>query len=215
MLNCIPPTKESLERIERSTYCGASSNYKPTIVVSGDYAISPDVKSIGWKTLNGEDDFYICRLGDSVATKVTQFRNPTIAVTSNSDISSWNTNADVVFDNSTDKLYFLDEAGCITEDAAQDKSITWAKTKDGHKVMLYDASQIYQKNDMVEKDGWVYQSNIDDNVWTPDTIESRTAELWTEITRLKAEQAIHSQLIDYVNKGHLPPIHRYDWWEIE
>lgn len=186
MLSCVPPTREAIENMRCSNYCGASSGYKPAKVISD----------------------------------IAQYKNPAIAITSNSDISSWNTSADIVIDKSLNKVYYLDKAGCITEDTAQaESSMVWAKTKDGHKVMLYqqpyDASQAYQTNDIVEKDGRVYQSSIDNNVWIPDAIESRMAELWTEITRLKAKQAIHSQLIDYVNKGYLPPIYRYDWWEIE
>lgn len=82
-------------------------------------------------------------------------KNPSIAVTSNSDVSSWNTNADIVIDNSTGKAYcadkaketyaqivvenprpieatcMLDEAGCITTDSSKAKSILYQEVKDG------------------------------------------------------------------------------------
>jgi hypothetical protein len=84
-----------------------------------------------------------------------QRKNPSIAVTSNSDVSSWNTNADIVIDNSTGKAYcadkaketytqivvenprpieatcMLDEAGCITTDSSKAKSILYQEVKDG------------------------------------------------------------------------------------
>ena len=82
-------------------------------------------------------------------------KNPSVAVTSNSDISSWNTDADIVIDNSTGKAYcadkaketytqivvenprpieatcMLDEAGCITTDSSKAKSILYQEVKDG------------------------------------------------------------------------------------
>ena len=82
-------------------------------------------------------------------------KNPSIAVTSNSDISSWDTDADIVIDNSTGKAYYadkaketytqivvenprpieatcmLDEAGCITTDSSKAKSILYQEVKDG------------------------------------------------------------------------------------
>ena len=36
-------------------------------------------------------------------------RNPTIAITSNEDSSSWDTNADVVYVKNTDKVYCVDK----------------------------------------------------------------------------------------------------------
>ena len=132
-----------------------------------------------------------------------------IAVTTNSDISTWDTNADIVLDRSTDKVYFLDKAGCVTEDATQAKSIYWAEpAKGGHGITYYqqpyNASQAYQQGDLVEKGGWVYRSNKNDNVWSP---ELRLDELWSEIARLEAEEKIHSRLINYTNNI-LPP----SWW---
>ena len=143
-------------------------------------------------------------------------KNPSIAVTYNHDISTWDTDADIVLDKSLNQVYYLDKAGCVTEDKSQAKFITWAEIKNGDRVVFqqpYDASQAYQKNDLVEKDGRIYQSRIDNNVWAPDLIESRMSELWSEIVRLEAEEKIHSQLIDTINKGLLPPIYKYDWWE--
>ena len=145
--------------------------------------------------------------GDVYASK---YKPVKIAVTANSDISTWDTNADIVFDRSLNPVYYLDEAGRITEDAAQAKSIYWAEpAKGGHGVTYfqqpYDASQAYQKNDLVEKDGRIYRSNKNDNVWAPDLIESRMSELWSEIARLKVEEKFHSQLID--------TMYKYDWWE--
>lgn len=85
-------------------------------------------------------------------------KNPSIAVTSNSDISSWDTNADIVIDNSTGKTYYvdkakesytqiavknprpieatcmLDEAGCITTDSSKARSILYQEVKDGRIV---------------------------------------------------------------------------------
>ena len=167
-------------------YVGVSSGYKPVKVIYGsDSGECKPVKTV---------------------------------VTYNHDISTWDTNADIVFDRSLNPIYYLDEAGHITEDAAQAKSIYWAEPAKGGRGITYyqqpyDASQAYQKNDLVEKDGCVYQSSIDDNVWAPDLIESRMSELWTEITQLKAEEKIHSQLIDTINKSHLPPIYKYNWWK--
>lgn len=82
-------------------------------------------------------------------------KNPSIAVTSNSDISSWNTDADIVLDINTGKTYcvdkaketytqivtenpppikstcMLDEAGRITTDSSKAKSILYQEVKDG------------------------------------------------------------------------------------
>lgn len=212
MLSCIPPKSSG------DIYIGASSGYKPAKVITENSLTVNGIESMRWNRISeNNDDFYTCYLGDTIGTKVTQCEKPTIAITSNSDISSWNTDADIVIDSNTNEVYYLDKAGCVTEDKSQAKSIAWAKTKNGHKVMLYqqpyDASQAYQKNDLVEKDGWIYQSKINNNVWAPDLIESRMSELWSEIARLEAEEKIHSQLIDTINKSLLPPIYKYDWWE--
>ena len=127
-------------------------------------------------------------------------------VTYNHDISTWDTNADIAVDRSLNPVYYLDRTGCITEDATQAKSIYWAElAKDGRRITYYqqpfDASQAYQQGDLVEKDGKVYRSNKNDNVWSP---ESRLSELWSEIARLEAEENIHSQLINYINNNILP-----------
>lgn len=213
MLSCIPPHETS----NNGYYCGASSGYKPAKVITENGITVNGIESMRWSRIGeSNDDFYIGSLGDGIATKVTQCEKHTIAVTYNHDISTWDTDADIVLDKSLNQVYYLDKAGCVTEDKSQAKSITWAEIKNGDRVVFqqpYDASQAYQKNDLVEKNGWVYRSKIDDNVWAPDLIESRMSELWTEIARLKAEEKIHSQLIDTINKGHLPPIYRYDWWE--
>ena len=82
-------------------------------------------------------------------------KNPTIAITSNNDISSWNTDADIVINTNTGKTYcadkvketytqmvvknphpieatcMLDEAGCITTDSSKAKSILYQEVKDG------------------------------------------------------------------------------------
>lgn len=211
MLSCIPPKSSD------NIYIGASSGYKPAKVITENSLTVNGIESMRWSRVGeSNDDFYVGYLGDGIATKATQCEKPAITITSNSDISSWDTDANIVIDSSIGKAYYLDKAGCVTEDKSQAKSITWAEIKNGDRVVFqqpYDASQAYQKNDLVEKDGRVYQSRIDDNVWTPDLIESRMSELWSEITRLKVEEKIHSQLIDTINKGHLPPIYRYDWWE--
>ena len=84
-----------------------------------------------------------------------QCEKPTIAITSNSDISSWDTDANIVIDSSTGKAYcadkaketytqitvensrpieatcMLDEAGCITTDSSKAKSILYQEVKDG------------------------------------------------------------------------------------
>jgi hypothetical protein len=70
----------------------------------------------------------------------------------------------------------------------------------------YDASQAYQQGDLVEKDGKIYRSNKNDNVWSP---ELRLGELWSEIAKLETEENIHSQLIDYVNNNILS----HSWWD--
>ena len=117
-------------------------------------------------------------------------KNPSIAITSNSDISTWDTKADIVFNRSLNQVYFLDKAGRVTEDVAQAKSIYWAElAKSGHGITYYqqpyDASQAYQQGDLVEKDGKIYRSNKNDNVWFPET---RLGELWSEIAELEAEK---------------------------
>ena len=86
-------------------------------------------------------------------------KKPSIAITSNSDISSWDTNADIVLDTSTGRAYcadkaketytqivieephpikatcmLLDEAGCITTDSSKAKSILYQKVKNGNIV---------------------------------------------------------------------------------
>lgn len=113
-------------------------------------------------------------------------KNPSIAITSNSDISSWDTDADIVLDRSLNQVYFLDKARRVTEDATQSKFIYWAKpVKNGHGITYYqqpyDASQAYQQGDLVEKDGKIYRSNKNNNVWSPET---RIGELWSEIAEL-------------------------------
>ena len=196
MLSCVPLSKEAIENMKRSTYCGASSGYKPTKVITENGITVNSIESMRWSRIGeSNDDFYVGCLGDGIATKVTQCEKPTIAVTYNHDISTWDTDADIVFDKSLNQVYYLDKAGCVTEDKSQAKSITWTEIKNGDRVVFqqpYDAAQAYQRNDLVE---------------------SRISELWSEIIRLKAEEKIHSQLIDTINKGYLPPIHRYDWWE--
>lgn len=117
-------------------------------------------------------------------------KNPSIAITSNSDISSWDTDADIVLDRSLNQVYFLDKAGRITEDTTQSKFIYWAEpAKSGHGITYYqqpyDASQAYQQGDLVEKDGKIYRSNKNDNVWSPET---HLGELWSEIVELEAEK---------------------------
>lgn len=61
--------------------------------------------------------------------------------------------------------------------------------KSGHEITYYqqpyDASQAYQQGDLVEKDGKIYRSNKNDNVWSPET---RLGELWSEIAELGAEK---------------------------
>ena len=117
-------------------------------------------------------------------------KNSSIAITSNSDISTWDTDADIVLDRNLNQIYFLDKAGCVTEDATQAKSIYWAEpAKGGHRITYYqqpyDASQAYQQGDLVEKDGKIYRSNKNDNVWSP---EAHLGELWSEIAELEAEK---------------------------
>lgn len=138
-----------------------------------------------------------------------EYKPAKITVTYNHDISTWDTDADIVLDKSLDQVYFLDKAGRVTEDATQAKSIYWAEpAKGGHGVTYYqqpyDASQAYQQGDLVEKDGKIYRSNKNDNVWSP---EARLGELWSEIAELEAEEKIHSRLINYANNI-LPP----SWW---
>lgn len=110
-------------------YIGAASGYKPAKVITAS-----SIESMRY---------------DRVV------ENPTIAITSNSDISSWDTDADIVIDNSTGKAYcadkaketytqivvenprpieatcMLDEAGCITTDSSKAKSILYQEVKDG------------------------------------------------------------------------------------
>lgn len=197
MLSCVPPSKEAIENMKRSTYCGASSGYKPAKVITENSLTVNGIESMRWSRIGeSNDDFYTCYLGDTISAKAMQCeKKPTIAVTYNHDISTWDTNADIVLDKSLNQAYYLDKAGCVTEDESQAKSITWAEIKNGDRVVFqqpYDASQTYQKNNL---------------------IESRMSELWSEIARLKAEEKIHAQLIDIINKNHLPPLYRYNWWE--
>lgn len=110
-------------------YIGAASGYKPAKIIA----------------VNGIESTHYNRVNE----------NPSIAITSNSDISSWDTDADIVIDNSTGKTYcadkaketytqivtknphpieatcMLDEAGCITTDSSKAKSILYQKVKDG------------------------------------------------------------------------------------
>ena len=164
-------------------------------------------------------DIYVGASSGYKPVKVIYGDKPTkIAVTTSRDISTWDTDANIVLDRSLDRVYFLDKAGCVTEDATQAKSIYWAEPAKGGRGITYyqqpyDASQAYQQGDLVEKDGRIYRSNKNDNVWAPDLIESYMSELWSEIARLKAEEKIHSQLIDTINKNLLPPTYKYDWWE--
>ena len=82
-------------------------------------------------------------------------KNPSIAIASNSNVNGWNTNADIVLDANTGKVYcadkaketykqivvenphpieatcMLDEAGCITTDSSKAKSILYQEVKDG------------------------------------------------------------------------------------
>ncbi len=148
-------------------------------------------------------DVYVGASSGYKPVKVTYGDKPAkIAVTCNSDISTWDTNADIVLDRSTDKVYFLDKAGRIAKNAAQAKSIYWAEpAKGGHGITYYqqpyDASRVYQQGDLVEKDGRVYRSNVNNNVWSP---KLHLDKLWSEIAKLEAEEKIQSQLINYVNK---------------
>lgn len=138
-----------------------------------------------------------------------EYKLAKIAVTYNHDISTWDTDADIVLDRSLSQACFLDQAGHITNDTTQAKSIYWAEpAKGGHGVTYYqqpyNASQAYQQGDLVEKDRRIYRSNKNDNVWSP---ELRLGELWSEIAKLEAEEKINSQLINYVNNI-LPSLHR-------
>ena len=82
-------------------------------------------------------------------------KKPSIAITCNNDISSWDTNADIVFNANTSEAYcvdkaketyakivieephpikatyMLDEAGCITTDSSKAKSILYQEVKNG------------------------------------------------------------------------------------
>lgn len=143
MLTVIPPKSTG------DIYIGAASGHKPAKVITANGIESMRYNRIG----ENNDDFYTCYLGDTTGTKV-KYEKPTIAITSNSDISSWDTDADIVIDNSTGKAYcadkaketytqmvvknphpieatcMLDEAGCITTDSSKAKSILYQEVKD-------------------------------------------------------------------------------------
>lgn len=138
-------------------YVGASSGYKPVKVIYGSDS--------------GE------------------YKPVKIAVTYSHDISTWDTNADIVLDRSLNQVYYLNKAGYVTNDATQAKSIYWAEpAKSGHGITYYqqpyDALRVYQQGDLVEKDGRIYRSNVNNNVWSP---KLRLDKLWSEIAKLEAE----------------------------
>lgn len=87
-------------------------------------------------------------------------KKPSIAITSDNDISNWDTNADIVFNANTCKAYYadkaketytqiatenphpieppiymLDETGYITNDSSKAKSILYQEVKDGHVII--------------------------------------------------------------------------------
>lgn len=94
------------------TYIGASSGYKPAKVI----------------TVNGIESTHYNHVSES----------PSIAITSNSDVSSWDTNADIVMvtenPHPIEATCMLDEAGCITTDSSKAKSILYQEVKDGRIV---------------------------------------------------------------------------------
>lgn len=81
-----------------------------------------------------------------------QREKPSTAITSNNDISSWNTNTDIVFEAGgggacyvneskeivvrnpypIEPVYMLDETGCITTDSSEARSILYQEVKGGH-----------------------------------------------------------------------------------
>lgn len=145
-------------------------------------------------------DIYVGASSEYKPVKVIYGDKPAkIAVTYNHDISTWDTNADIVLDRSLNQVYYLNKAGRVTNDATQAKSIYWAEpAKGGHGITYYqqpyDALQVYQQGDLVEKDGRIYRSNVNNNVWSP---KLRLDKLWSEIAKLEAEE---SQLINYINR---------------
>ena len=67
-----------------------------------------------------------------------KYKPAKIAVTYNHDISTWDTDADIVLDRSLNQVYYLNKAGHVTNDATQAKSIYWAEpAKGGHGITYY------------------------------------------------------------------------------
>lgn len=90
-------------------YIGAASGYKPAKIIA----------------VNGIESTHYNRVNE----------NPSMAITSNSNISSWDTKADIVMvtknPHPIEATCMLDEAGCITTDSSKAKSILYQKVKDG------------------------------------------------------------------------------------
>lgn len=149
-------------------------------------------------------------------------KNPSIAVTSNNDISSWNTDADIVINNSTGKAYYadkvketytqivvknphpikatcmLDEVGCITTDSSKAKFILYQEVKDGKIVTRQEPVRHYAC-------GAGGGSNKTLHFIDKDPIEERIKELTNEILQIRSNSEFQ-RLINYVSNNHLPPI---------
>jgi hypothetical protein len=150
-------------------------------------------------------------------------KKPSIAITSNSDISTWDTNADIVLNKSTGKAYYadkaketympivieephpieatcmLDEAGCITTDSSKAKSILYQEVKDGKIITRQEPIGYYAC-------GAGGSSNKTFRFIEKDPIEEEIKELTNEILQMRTNLEFQERLINYVNNNHLPPI---------
>ena len=150
-------------------------------------------------------------------------KKPSIAITSNSDISTWDTNADIVLDKSTGKTYcadkaketytqivvenprpieaacMLDEAGCITTDSSKVKSILYLEVKDGKIITRQEPIGYYAC-------GTGGGSNKAFCFVDKDPTEERIKELTNEILQMRANLELQERLINYANYRRLPPI---------
>ena len=178
-------------------YIGAASGHKPAKVI----------------TANGIESMHYNRRNEK----------PSIAITSNNDISTWDTDADIVFNANTGKAYFadkaketyaqivveephpikatcmLDEAGCITTDSSKAKSILYQEVKNGKIVTRQEPIGYYACG---TGGGSNKTFRFIDKVLTEEQIK----ELSNEILQMRTNLEFQKRLINYVNNNHLPPI---------
>lgn len=141
-------------------------------------------------------------------------KKPSIAVTSNNDISTWDTNADIVFNKNTGRAYYadkaketympivieephpikatcmLDEAGCITTDSSKAKSILYQEVKNGNIITRQEPIGYYAC-------GTGSGSNKTFCFIDKDPIEEEIKELTKEILQMRTKLEFQERLINY------------------